>query len=186
MRHHHFLNFKEKSRAFLVDIRDRTSSAVNLTERKIPTLPHFSPLFSYRGFASFYSKDVLKVWWLYSNGVHIYRVNNTIQYWRRIKNWNPPDQTKIHTEISPQLYYMEKNPPQYIWHRFYVEEDEMTRLIPSVKPRTTDTQWRHKSEDIWKIWPMWQTKYTLAIPKNLGVGVNFRPCSEGYFLSGRP
>lgn len=131
MRHHHFLNFEEKSRAFLVDIRDRTSSAVNLTERKIPTLPHFSPLFSYRGFAFFYSKDVLKVWWLYSNGVHIYRVNNTIQYWRRIKNWNPPDQTKIHTEISPQLYYMEKNPLQYIWHRFYVEEDEMTRLIPS-------------------------------------------------------
>ena len=35
---------------------------------------------------------------------------------------------------------------------------------------------------------MWQTKYaaTAAIPKNLGVGVNFRPCSEGYFLSGRP
>ena len=33
---------------------------------------------------------------------------------------------------------------------------------------------------------MWQTKYPLAIPKNLGVGVNFRPCSEGYFLSGRP
>ena len=34
--------------------------------------------------------------------------------------------------------------------------------------------------------PMWQTKYALAVPKNLGVGVNFRPCSEGYFLSGRP
>jgi hypothetical protein len=26
---------------------------------------------------------------------------------------------------------------------------------------------------------MWQTKYALAVPKNLGVGVNFRPCSEG-------
>ena len=25
-----------------------------------------------------------------------------------------------------------------------------------------------------------------SVPKNLGVGVNFRPCSEGYFLSGRP
>ena len=50
--------------------------------------------------------------------------------------------------------------------------------------RTTDTQWRHK--DIWKIGPMWQTKYASAEPKNLGVGVNFRPCSEGYFLSGRP
>ena len=33
---------------------------------------------------------------------------------------------------------------------------------------------------------MWQTKYAAAIPKNLGVGVNFRPSSEGYFLSGRP
>ena len=31
---------------------------------------------------------------------------------------------------------------------------------------------------------MWQTKYALALPKNLGLGVNFRPCSEGYFLSG--
>ena len=33
---------------------------------------------------------------------------------------------------------------------------------------------------------MWQTKYAATIPKNLGVGVNFRPCSEGYFLSGCP
>jgi hypothetical protein len=31
-----------------------------------------------------------------------------------------------------------------------------------------------------------QTKYALAVPKNLGLGLNFRPCSEGYFLSGRP
>ena len=30
---------------------------------------------------------------------------------------------------------------------------------------------------------MWQTKYAAAIPKNLGFGLNFRPCSEGYFLS---
>jgi hypothetical protein len=28
---------------------------------------------------------------------------------------------------------------------------------------------------------MWQTKYALAVPKNLGVGVNFWLCSEGYF-----
>ena len=33
---------------------------------------------------------------------------------------------------------------------------------------------------------MWQTKYALAIPKNLGVGVDFQPCSEGDFLTGRP
>ena len=33
---------------------------------------------------------------------------------------------------------------------------------------------------------MWQTKYALAIPKNLGLGLNFRPFIEGYFLSGRP
>ena len=29
---------------------------------------------------------------------------------------------------------------------------------------------------------MWQTKYASAVPKNLGLGLNFRPCSEGYFL----
>ena len=29
--------------------------------------------------------------------------------------------------------------------------------------------------------------YLIAtVPKNLGVGVNFRPCSEGYLLSGCP
>ena len=33
---------------------------------------------------------------------------------------------------------------------------------------------------------MWQTKYPLAIPKNLGLGLNCRPRSEGYFLSERP
>ena len=32
---------------------------------------------------------------------------------------------------------------------------------------------------------MWQTKYASVVPKNLGVGVDFRPCSEGDFLTGR-
>jgi hypothetical protein len=31
---------------------------------------------------------------------------------------------------------------------------------------------------------MWQTKYASAVPKNLGLGLNFWPFSEGYFLSG--
>ena len=39
---------------------------------------------------------------------------------------------------------------------------------------------------IWKIGPIWKTKYASAVLRNLGVGVNFRPCSESYFLSGRP
>ena len=30
---------------------------------------------------------------------------------------------------------------------------------------------------------MWQTKYASAVPKNLGLGLNFRPCSEDFFLS---
>ena len=33
---------------------------------------------------------------------------------------------------------------------------------------------------------MWQTKYATAVPKNLGVEVDFRPCSEGNILTGRP
>ena len=37
-----------------------------------------------------------------------------------------------------------------------------------------------------KIWgPMRQTKYASAVPKNLGLGFDFRPCSEGDFLTGR-
>ena len=41
-------------------------------------------------------------------------------------------------------------------------------------------------EEIWKFWPMWQTKYALAVPENLGVGVGFRPFIEGNFLSECP
>ena len=32
---------------------------------------------------------------------------------------------------------------------------------------------------------MWQTIYASAVPKNLGLGVDFWPCSEGDFLTGR-
>ena len=30
---------------------------------------------------------------------------------------------------------------------------------------------------------MFQTKYASAVPKNWGLGLNFQPYSEGYFLS---
>jgi hypothetical protein len=53
-----------------------------------------------------------------------------------------------------------------------------------VRPRTTDTQWRHKSKIFEKLDAMWQIKYASDVPKTLGL--NLRPCSEGYFLSGRP
>ena len=33
---------------------------------------------------------------------------------------------------------------------------------------------------------MWQTKYSSAVPKNLGVGVDLQLCSEGDFLTWRP
>ena len=33
---------------------------------------------------------------------------------------------------------------------------------------------------------MWQTKYALAVPKNLGLGFDLRPCNEGDFPIGRP
>ena len=33
---------------------------------------------------------------------------------------------------------------------------------------------------------MWQTKYALAVPTNLGLGFDFRPCSEGNFLTECP
>ena len=33
---------------------------------------------------------------------------------------------------------------------------------------------------------MWQTKYASAVPKNFGLGFDFRPCSEGNFFTGHP
>ena len=33
---------------------------------------------------------------------------------------------------------------------------------------------------------MWQTKCASVVPKNLGLGVDFRPCSEGDILTGCP
>ena len=33
---------------------------------------------------------------------------------------------------------------------------------------------------------MWQTKYAWMVPKNLGLGFDFWPCSKGNFLTGRP
>ena len=52
------------------------------------------------------------------------------------------------------------------------------------------TDYRHpimaRIKEIRKSGPMWQTKYVLAVPKNLGVGVGFGQCSEDNFLTGRP
>ena len=31
-----------------------------------------------------------------------------------------------------------------------------------------------------------KTKYASAVPKNLGMGLDFRPCSEGDFITQRP
>ena len=33
---------------------------------------------------------------------------------------------------------------------------------------------------------MWQKKYALAVPTNLGLGFDFWPCNEGDFLTGCP
>ena len=41
-------------------------------------------------------------------------------------------------------------------------------------------------KDIGKFGPMWQTKYASDVHKNLGLGLDFRPCSEDHFLTGCP
>ena len=50
--------------------------------------------------------------------------------------------------------------------------------------QTTDTQRRYKSKIFVRFGLMWQTKYALAVSKNLGLGFDFWPCSEGDFLTG--
>ena len=48
-----------------------------------------------------------------------------------------------------------------------------------------DTQCRHKSKPP-EILGLCGRKYFLAVPINLGLGIDFRPCSEDHFLTGRP
>ena len=60
----------------------------------------------------------------------------------------------------------------------------MTAPYYLLHPRTTDTQWRHKSKKSENFGRC--GKYAAAKPKNLGVGVDFRSCSEGDFLTGHP
>ena len=58
--------------------------------------------------------------------------------------------------------------------------EKRTILSIWLSSQTTDTQRNMK------IWAEWQTKYASAVPENLGLGLNFWPCSEGFFLSGPP
>jgi len=53
-------------------------------------------------------------------------------------------------------------------------------------PKTASSAQTHKSRVSFELFGVLGIYNFAAIPKNLGVGVNFRPCSEGYFLSGRP
>ena len=50
------------------------------------------------------------------------------------------------------------------------------------RSKSTD-QGHPESKDIQKNWPMWQTHFTLAIPKNLQVGVNYFPYVKGHWAS---
>ena len=54
--------------------------------------------------------------------------------------------------------------------------DSMASNYDILNARPTDTQLRHKSKKSENLGrSMWQTKYASAVPKNLGVGVDFRP-----------
>ena len=48
-----------------------------------------------------------------------------------------------------------------------------------LEAQTTVTQW---IKEIWNFGRMMQTKYASAVPKNLGLGFDFRLCSEDDFL----
>ena len=84
----------------------------------------------------------------------------------------------------------------YIYKTYYMEraQNDPTKIIMifrvcviSCISATTDYGYpmKAKIKDIWKIGPMWQTKYALAVPKNLGLGFDFWPWSEGNFLNER-
>ena len=53
-------------------------------------------------------------------------------------------------------------------------------------PRTTDTQWRHKSKISENLGQCGRQNMLRPYLKVWDLDWNFRPCSKGYFLSGRP
>ena len=54
------------------------------------------------------------------------------------------------------------------------------------KARTMDTRWRHKSKKSGNLGRCGRRNMLWPSLKNLGVGVDFRSCSEDDFLTGRP
>jgi hypothetical protein len=68
------------------------------------------------------------------------------------------------------------------WEKGIQDTSSLLSSSLGSKPRTTDTQWRHKLKISEKLGRCGRQ----IMLWHLGLGLNFRPCSEGYFLSGRP
>ena len=64
------------------------------------------------------------------------------------------------------------------WPHFYVKDlHDLTCVAHGLRTPNEGI-----NQKIWKFGPMWQAKYALAVPKDLGVGVDFWPWSEGDFF----
>ena len=68
----------------------------------------------------------------------------------------------------------------HIWPLMFIH------FLIYVCTRTTDTQWRHKSKKSEILGRCGRQNMLRPYLKNLGLGFDFRPCSEGNFLTGRP
>ena len=100
----------------------------------------------------------------------------------------PPSQTT--KNVSPTYIQPSKNVcAKEEWFRETPLNLSKSRICglfiknPKKRSHVSNTDYGHPVKawikNIWKIGPMWQTKYVSALPKNLGLGLNFQPCSEG-------
>jgi hypothetical protein len=116
--------------------------------------------------------------------------------------------SKTNWNMQTGIVCSQKFNPLY-WEKtslYYKQVYSVSGLKIAFTKRTSNEAWRHPLDsykkwgyatdyghsmkayikDIWKSGPMWKTKYASAVPKNLRLGLNFRPCSAGIFFSGRP
>ena len=70
---------------------------------------------------------------------------------------------------SLKYYFQPIQTTKWPWLAYWI-----IHLLPTLGAWTTGTQWGNKSKKSEKFGPMRQTKYALAVPKNLGLGVDFR------------
>ena len=95
---------------------------------------------------------------------------HSAEFWVHAKNHTQPVQLKL---LPNEIFYAEEKFNSHTLHGLIKRAHILNWIVHKSGSKET-------TSDI----DLWQTAYALAVPKNLGVAIDFWLCSEGNFLSG--